>query len=144
MKRDFYNFVNKLRYMETKQNDENKKENADPQIHSSASGLGNSPPIQKQSNINYRKEKTNINSWETFIESVEFEPNNYKTIKNNNCNQERNALKYIQKDTSKVRRIQDKGSHFVVLDSNSYIGKTDRQLERSSFKQLDYNPSDKC
>ena len=130
--------------METKQNDENKKENADPQIHSSASGLGNPPPIQKQSNINYRKEKTNINSLEIFIEPVEFEPNNYKTIKNNNCNQERNALKYIQKDTSKARRIQDKGSHFVVLDSNSYIGKTDRQLERSSFKQLDYNPSDKC
>ena len=57
LKRDFYNFVNKLRYMETKQNDENKKENADPQIHSSASGLGNPPPIQKQSNINYRKER---------------------------------------------------------------------------------------
>ena len=46
VKRDFDNFVNKLRYMATKQNDENKK-NADPQLDSSTSGLGNPPPIQK-------------------------------------------------------------------------------------------------
>ena len=64
LKRDFDNFVNKLRYMATKQDDENQK-NADPLSDSSTSGLGNPPPIQKQSNINYRKEKTNINSLET-------------------------------------------------------------------------------
>ena len=57
LKRDFDNFVNKLRYMATKQDDENQK-NAHPQLDSSTSGLGNPPPIQKQPNINYRKEKT--------------------------------------------------------------------------------------
>ena len=86
--------------------------------------MGNPPPIQKQPNINYRKEKTNINSLETFTELVEndiFKLGNYKRIKNNINNQERKALKDVQKDTSKTRRIQDKGSRFVVLDSDSYI-----------------------
>ena len=67
--------------------------------------LGNTFPIQKQPNINYRKEKTNINSLETFIELAEndiFKPNKYKKIKTNISNQERNALKDIQKDTSKT------------------------------------------
>ena len=49
----------------------------------------------------------------------------------------------MKKDTSKTCRIQDKGSRFVVLDSDSYIEKIDRQLERSSFQQLDYDHSDK-
>ena len=61
LKRDFDNFVNKLRYLTTKQDDENKK-NTDPLSDSSTSGLGNPPPIQEQPNINYRKEKTSINS----------------------------------------------------------------------------------
>ena len=61
LKRDFDNFVNKLRYMATKQDDENQK-NTDPLSDSSTSGLGNPPPIQEQPNINYRKEKTSINS----------------------------------------------------------------------------------
>ena len=131
--------------MVTKQNDENQK-NTDPQLDSSKSGLENPCPVQKQSNIHYWKEKTNINSLETFIELVEddiFKPHNYKIIKNNISNQERITLKDIQKDTSNTFRIQDKRSRFVVLDSNRYIEKIDHQLERSSFKQLDYNPSAK-
>ena len=102
-----HNFINKLPDTATKQNDENQK-NADPQLDSSTSGLGNPPPIQKKPNINYRREKANINSLETFIELVEndiFKPSNYKRIKNNISNQERNGLKDIQKDTSKACRI---------------------------------------
>ena len=72
-----------------------------------------------------------------------FKPNNYKRTKNNISNQERNALKDIQKNTSKTCCVQDKGSRFVVLDSDSDIEKTEGQLERTSFKQLDYNLSDK-
>ena len=131
--------------MATKQNDENQK-NTNPQLDSSTSGLENPPPIQKQPNINYRKETTNINSLETFIELAEddiLKPNNNKRIKNNIINPERNAVKDIQKDISKRRRIQDKGSRFVILDSDSYLEKIDRQLERSSFQQLGYNTSDK-
>ena len=129
--------------MVTKPNDENQK-NADPQLDSSTMGPGNPPPIQKQPNTNYRKEK-NINSLETFTALVEndiFKPNYYGRIKNDISNQERNALKNIQKETSKTCRTQDKGSRFVALHSDSYIEKIDHQLERSSFQQLDYNPSD--
>ena len=61
LKRDSDNFVNKLRYTATKQDDENKK-NGDPQLDSSTLGLRNPPPIQKLPHINYRKEKRNINS----------------------------------------------------------------------------------
>ena len=57
LKRDFDNFVNKLRYMATKANDENQK-NTDPQLDSSISSLGNLPPSQKHTNINCLKEKT--------------------------------------------------------------------------------------
>ena len=66
-----------------------------------------------------------------------FKSNNYRRIKNNISNQERTALKDIQKDTSETCRMQNKGSRFVVLDSDSYIEKIDRQLKRSSFQQLD-------
>ena len=62
---------------------------------------------------------TNINSLETFIELVQndiFKSNNHKKIKNNISNQERNALKDIQKNTSKAFPIGDKRSRFVVLD----------------------------
>ena len=40
-------------------------------------------------------------------------------------------------------RIQDKGSRFVVLNSDNYIEKINHQFERSSFQQLHYNPSNK-
>ena len=112
--------------MATKSNDENQK--TDPQYYSSTSGITSSPPIQNQPNINYRKDKTNINSIETFTELVEneiFKLNNYIRIKNNISNQERNALKDIQKGISKTCCIQDKGSRFVVLDINGYIEKID-------------------
>ena len=82
MKRDFDNFVNKLCYTAFKKESENPKI-ADPQLDSNTPGLVNPPPIQKQPHINYRKEKANRNSLETFIELVEndiFKPTNYKRI----------------------------------------------------------------
>ena len=77
--------------------------------------------------MNCQKEKTNINSLENFTELVEndiFKPNNQKRIKNNISIQERNALKDIQRNTSKTCRTQDKGSRFVVLDSSKNANKT--------------------
>ena len=112
------------------------KKNSDPKLDSRSLGLGNPPPIQKQSNINYRKEKTNINSLETFVELVEndiFKPKNYRRIKNNISNQEKKRSEGHTKRHQKHGPIQDKGSRFVVLDSDNYIEKTDRKLERSSL-----------
>ena len=125
-------------------NDENKR-NADPQLDSNTLGLGNPPSIPKRPNINYRKEKKNINNLQTFIELVEnmFKPNNYKRIKNNISNRQKTALTDIQKGASRACLVQDGASRFLVLDSDSYIGKIDCHLERSSFQQLDCNPSDK-
>ena len=40
-------------------------------------------------------------------------------------------------------RVQHKGSIFVVLDTNSYIEKVERQINRSSFDTLDADPSPK-
>ena len=57
------------------------KKNANPQLDSSTSGLGNPPPVQKQPNINQRKEKPNINSLEAFIELVENDIFKLTTIK---------------------------------------------------------------
>ena len=39
--------------------------------------------------------------------------------------------------------MQDKGSRFVVLDTNSYIEKVEHQINRSSFDKLDADPSRK-
>ena len=43
----------------------------------------------------------------------------------------------------KVICVQDKGSRFVVLDTNSYIEKVEHQINRSSFDKLDTDPSPK-
>ena len=65
LKHDFDNFVNKLRYKATKQVDENKK-NADRQLDSSTSGLGNRTPIQKQPQINYYYTAVNFPTFSSF------------------------------------------------------------------------------
>ena len=43
----------------------------------------------------------------------------------------------------KVIHVQDKGSRFVVLDTNSYIEKVEHQINRSSFDKRDADPSSK-
>ena len=43
----------------------------------------------------------------------------------------------------KVIRVQDKGSRFAVLETNSYIEKVEQQINRSSFDKLDTDPSPK-
>ena len=83
--------------MAFKQNDKNKKKWRSTQLDSSTSGLENPPPIHKQVNTNYQKEKANINKLETLIELVEndiFKLSNCKRIKNNMSNQERNRRTY--------------------------------------------------
>ena len=37
--------------------------------------------------------------------------------------------------------MQDKGSQFIVLDNQDYLEKIEYQLGRSSFEELDHNPS---
>ena len=70
-----------------------------------------------------------------------FKPSNYNKIKGNITTEERKALKTIQNDELRSYRLQDKGSRFVVLDNQDYVEKIDYQLGRSSFEELDLDPS---
>ena len=91
-----------------------------------------------------RREKTNVNSLERFIELVEkdlFQPCNYNKVKRNITKEERNTLKNIHHDELRSYRVQNKGSRFVVLDNEDYIEEINYQLGRS-FEELDYDPSE--
>ena len=146
LRRDFDNFVNKLRCQVSKPA-ETSSINVNHTTNISNSlvrQLGNSPIQAKSSNVNFRKEKTNISSLEAFIELVEkdlFKPSNYNKIKRNITTEERKALKRIQNDELRSYRSQDKGSRFVVLDNQDYVEKIEYQLGRSSFEELDHDPS---
>ena len=104
----------------------------------------NPPPSKSCSYVNYRKDKTNINSLENFIDLTEddiFKPDNYRRIKSNISKEEREALKNIQRDSARPYKTQDKGSRFVIVDNDDYIEKIDYQLRRSSFSELNEHPS---
>ena len=76
------------------------------------------------------------------FENYIFKPDNYRRIKSNITKEEREALKNIQRDSTRSYRIQDKGSRFVILDNDDYIEKIDYQLRRrSSFSELNDDPS---
>ena len=72
-----------------------------------------------------------------------FNPNNIRKIRNNLNKEEKLAFKEMKSWDDKVIRVQDKGSRFVVLDTNSYIEKVEHQINRSSFDKLDADPSPK-
>ena len=131
LKRDFDNFLNKLRHHASETTTEVQASNNKHLDSRMISQFGNPPPSKSRSHVNYRKDKTNINSLETFIELVEndiFKPDNYRRIKSNITKEEREALKNIQRDSTRSYRIQDKGSQFVILDNDDYMEKIDYQL----------------
>ena len=47
----------------------------------------------------------------------------------------------MQHNELRSYRVQDQGSRFVVLDNEDYIEKINYQFGRSSFEELDYDPS---
>ena len=146
LRRDFDSFVNKRRYRVSKPAETSSinVSHATNISNSLVRQLGNPPIEAKSLNVNFRKEKTNISSLEAFIELVEkdlFKPSNYSKIKGNITTEERKALQSIQNGELKSNRLQDKGSRLVVLDNQDYVEKTEYQLGRSSFEELDHNPS---
>ena len=146
LRRDFDSFVNKRRYRVSKPAETSSinVSHATNISNSLVRQLGNPPIEAKSLNVNFRKEKTNISSLEAFIELVEkdlFKLSNYSKIKGNITTEERKALQSIQNGELKSNRLQDKGSRLVVLDNQDYVEKTGYQLGRSSFEELDHNPS---
>ena len=146
LRRDFNTFVNKRRYLVSKPAETSSinVNHATNISNSLVRQLGNPPIEAKSSNVNFRIEKTNISSLEAFIELVEkdlFKPSNYSKIKGNITTEERKALQSIQNGELKSNRLQDKGSRVVALDNQNYGEKTEYQLGRSSFEELDHDPS---
>ena len=81
LKGDFDNFVDKLRHHAFETTTEVTASNNEHLDSRMVSKLGNPPPSKSRSHVNDRKDKTNINSLETFIELVEndiFKPDNYR------------------------------------------------------------------
>ena len=108
------------------------------------SQFGNPPPSKSRLHVNYRKDKININSLETFTELLENDisrPDDYRRIRSNSTQEERETLKNIQRDSTRSYRIQDKCSRFIILDNDDYTEKIDYQLRRSSFSELNDDPS---
>ena len=56
---------------------------------------------------------------------------------------EKEALKEIRSWNNQTVRIQDKDSRFVILGNNDYEQKLQTQIDRSSFNQLEEDPSKK-
>ena len=144
LRRDFDSFVNKLRYRvskpaETSSINVNHTTNVSNLL---VRQLGNSPIEAKSSNVNFRKEKTNISSLEAFIDLVEkdlFKPGNVtyrrnknlkelispslflRTIKENNCSIE------------KCNRRCDICKNFLVLSTEFTCHATKRKYKIRGF-----------
>ena len=72
LRQDIDNFVNKLRYHILKTVKKYVKDNPpSTPLSVEAFQLDNSPVTSKSFNMNFRREKTNVNSIETFTELVE-------------------------------------------------------------------------
>ena len=150
VRKDFTKFTNKIRYIADL---DQQQEQVHPQVNSNEPTINenNFPPGKPPPKINsyqqlYRSKPSTNNNVKLFIKSIEkelFDPNNIKKTRNNLNKEEKLALKEMKSWNDKVIRVQDKGSRFVVLDTNSYIEKVEHQINRSSFDKLDADPSRK-
>ena len=68
LKRDFDNFINKLHHHASETTTEVPASNNKHLGSRMISQCGNPPPSKSRSHVNYRKDETNINSLENFIE----------------------------------------------------------------------------
>ena len=71
------------------------------------------------------KPNTN-NSLELFIDNIEkelFNPNNIRKTQNNLKKEDKLALNEMKSWDDKVIQVQDKGSRFVILNTNNYVEK---------------------
>ena len=146
VRKAFTKFTNKIRHLADL---DQQQEQVHPQVKSTeptANG-NNFPPGKPPPKANpyqqlYRSKPSTNNSVELFIKTTEkelFNPNNIRNIRNNFNKEEKLALKEIKSWDDKIIRVQDKGSRFDVLDTNSYIEKVDR----CSFDKLDTDSSPK-
>ena len=83
---------------------------------------------------------------ELFIENKEkyiFDTAAVRNVRPNILKEEKEALKEIRSWNNQTVRVQDNDSRFVILDNNDYEQKIQTQTDRSSFNQLEVDPSNK-
>ena len=81
---------------------------------------------------------------ELFFEKIEkdtFDTAAVRNVRPNISKEEKEALKEIRCRNNQTVLVQDKGFPFVILDNNDYEQKIQAQINRSSFKQLEKDPS---
>lgn len=82
---------------------------------------------------------------ELFLESVKtelFNPDNVRFIPDNLSKGERQALSALRDIDSQTIKIQDKGSKFVIIDTDEYDAKMKEQLQNPiHYDKLDSDPS---
>ena len=148
--KDFTKFTNKFRHLADL---DRQQEQVQPQVNSNEPTINenNFPPGKLHPKINpyqqlYRSKPSTNNSVELFIKSIKknfLTPIKLKKTRSNLNKDEKLALKEMKSWNDKVILVQDKGSRFVVLDTNSYREKVEHQTNRSSFDKLDPDPSPK-
>ena len=140
--KDFTSFVNQLRY-KVKQSQSTSIEPTESN-NNNINNSFSSPPVQHARYTPlYRAKETNIKSLELFIGNIEKDTFDTATVKNVRpkiSKKEKEALKEIRLRNNQTVRVQDKGSHFVILDNNDYEQKTQTQIDRSSFNRLEEDP----
>ena len=137
--RDCDKFANKLRYRANNYEKEIEKDLLENDHNEASMPL---PPPQK-ANLNapnFRLRKTQFEQLESFIEAVEkevFDANNLRKVKLNLNKDELSAIREIKEWDDKTLRIQDKGSRFVVLDTESYKEKVLSQIDAGQYERID-------
>ena len=165
LRQDSDKFVNQLRYRAKNHVPSNEAEQQN--VTTNSNDLPLQPPKRKKKTpVSYKSNETKLKSLEAFIDVIEkelFNPNNirkvhrhitnnirkvHRNITNNirkvhrNITKEENvALQEMNNFEEHVIRVQDKGSRFVVLLAENYEMKVQHQIGRSSFVELNIDPS---
>ena len=87
-----------------------------------------------RSNSLYRYKETKNKHLETFIDTIEkqlFELKSIKRVRSNLTYEERKALAELKSMENTVVRIQDEGSRFVLLTNEDFENKVEHQIARS-------------
>ena len=77
------------------------------------------------------------------IEKDIFDTAAVRNVRPSISKEKKEALKEISSQNNQIVRVQGKVSRFTILDNNNYEQKVQNQINRSSFNQLEEDPSQK-
>ena len=138
LRKDFTSFVNQLHY-KAKQSQSTSIEPSESNNNNINNSFSSPPVRYTRYTPLYRAKETNIISLELFIKNIEkdiFDAAAKRNFRLNISEEDKEALKEIRWWNNQTVQVQDKGSHFVILDNNDYKQKIQTQIDRSSFNRL--------